>query len=65
VQKTQQGSDANDNRSINFGEMTGSVMMGTHDTEMEMTEDQSFRLNVEHTYNKSQMTNDHRSQRGL
>ena len=68
VQKTQPGSDAYDNRSINFGEMTGSVMMATHDTEMEMTTagDQSFRLNVEHNYNKSQMmSNDIRSQKEL
>lgn len=65
VQKTQQGSDAYDDRSINFGEMTGSVMMATDDTEMEMTGDQNFRLNVEHNYNKSQMSNDNRSQREL
>ena len=65
VQKTQQGSDAYEDRSINFGEMTGSVMMGTDDTEMETTGDQNFRLNVEHNYNKSQISNDNRSQREL
>ena len=45
--------------------MTGSVVMMTHESDMEMTDDKSFRLNIEHTYNKSQMSNDGMSRNEL